>query len=295
MRFNTRRAGFTLIEVLVVIAIIAILIGLLLPAVQWAREAANRTSCANNLHQIGVAIRLYEQMHRKLPPSALDNEGASWAWLILPFLEQDNLYRQWPVGQPYYCAPKEVRLTPIPNYFCPSRRSPGPETIGVAFPQAQGCLTDQSVEGSVGDYAASAGTTGFDYTIQLINSKVIIHPTGTFRFAKGVRLVEVTDGLSQTLLAGEKHIPDSLFGEYPYDCSVYDGHNRVCSVRCAGPGFRLAQSRKDLAQVFGSAHPGLVQFVFGDGSVRPLFVSIDPYTLGLLANRSDGEAIPAYD
>src|SRR5205085_12588851 len=104
-------------------------------------------SCANNLKQISLAMHLYESVHRRLPPSALDNEGATWAWIILPYLEQENLYKQWPLGQPFYTADAAVRQTPIPNYFCPSRRSPGPECIGIAFVQAQGCLTDQGLEG----------------------------------------------------------------------------------------------------------------------------------------------------
>ena len=289
------RGAFTLIELLVVIAIIAILMGLLLPAVQWAREAANRTSCGNNLKQISLAVHLFEHYHKRLPPSALENEAATWAWLILPYLEQDNLYRQWPIGMPYYLVPAEVRQTPVPNYFCPSRRTPGPEQIGCPFASPPGCITTESVTGSVGDYASSAGTSGFDFNVVLNgNPKITIPATGTFVLGKGIRLAEITDGLSQTLLIGEKHIPRTMEAQYPYDCSLYDGHNRFCSGRCAGPGFPLAKSPSDMGLVFGSAHPGLVQFAFADGSVQRLFVSIDPYTLGLLANRSDGEPIPGY-
>ena len=117
---NSQRRGFTLIELLVVIAIIAILIGLLMPAVQKAREAANRTQCSNNLKQIALAMHLYENTHKHLPPSRLE-QRASWAWLILPFLEQDNLYRKIELGADV----AKIDFTPfqvnVPVYYCPSR------------------------------------------------------------------------------------------------------------------------------------------------------------------------------
>src|SRR5438552_11513732 len=99
------RSGFTLIELLVVIAIIAILAGLLVPAVQQAREAANRTQCANNLKQIGLAIHLYHNDFNRLPPSRISDEGPSWAWLILPYLDQDAMFKEWETGKPFYLCP----------------------------------------------------------------------------------------------------------------------------------------------------------------------------------------------
>src|SRR5262249_43177313 len=94
--------GFTLIELLVVIAVISILIGLLLPAVQKAREAANRRSWANNLKQIGLVCRFYENDRHTLPPARLHAMGPSWSVLILPYLEQLNIYRQWDLPRNYY-------------------------------------------------------------------------------------------------------------------------------------------------------------------------------------------------
>src|SRR5882672_10216620 len=96
-----RRTGFTLIELLVVISIIATLVGLLLPAVQKAREAASRISCANNLKQIGLSLHNYESTFERLPPSRTSIGSATWAVFIMPFMEQDNLYNQWNLNWTY--------------------------------------------------------------------------------------------------------------------------------------------------------------------------------------------------
>src|SRR5262249_6576154 len=126
-----------------------------------------------------------------------------------------------------------------------------------------------SPPGSLGDYGASIGTTGVDYPI--VNaSGVTLMPNGAFVYSKGVRFADISDGLSNTLLVGEKNVPPDSFGAYAWDCSLFDGHNAPCSTRAAGPGFPLAQSRYDDGWKFGSYHPSICQFVFADGSVRPL-------------------------
>src|SRR5262249_17738471 len=93
-RWRCRR-GFTLVELLVVVAIVSVLAGLLLPAVQKVREAPNRASCQNNLKQIGLACRHYELNHKTLPPIRVSDQGAGWTVLILPYLEQAPLYQKW--------------------------------------------------------------------------------------------------------------------------------------------------------------------------------------------------------
>jgi prepilin-type processing-associated H-X9-DG protein len=154
-------------------------------------------------------------------------------------------------------------------------------------------VNETNVPGSLGDYAASIGTTGLDFDYPGPNGTRIV-PNGAFRFGLGVRFAEITDGLSNTLLVGDKHVPSFALRQYPWDCSIYDGHNLPCATRPAGPGFPLATTRFDQGWVFGSNHPHKCQFVFADGSVHTLSTNISPVTLGLLASKDDGQVIPDY-
>jgi len=109
-----------------------------------------------------------------------------------------------------------------------------------------------------------------------------------------VRFADITDGLSNTLLVGEKHVPQGHFGEGPLDSSLYNGDYYLSHARPAGPDYPLAQTNTEFSPVFGSYHTAVVQFGFCDGGVRSLPRSINPTVLGLLASINDGQPIPDY-
>ena len=131
---GSRRRAFTLIELLVVIAIIGVLIGLLLPAVQRVREAANRTKCANNLKQLGIAVHGYLLTYEQtFPIAGLYGNGPGWPPLILPYIEQDNLYREMKFTDPtnpfMSYGPSTSNMTCqygtlVPTFVCPSSQVP---------------------------------------------------------------------------------------------------------------------------------------------------------------------------
>jgi len=291
-----------LVELLVVMAIIALLVGLLLPGVQKVREAATRISCANNLKQIGLALHNYESVNGKLPPSRLSDLHATWAVLILPWMEQDNLYRAWNLNLTYYDQSKEARLTAVPDYFCPARRTyDTPPTSSVSGdqnddPPFSGGNLGPFIPGALGDYGACTGTDNCDGAdCQGATNgafRVITDQTG--KPVGAVRLIEITDGLSNTFFVGEKHVHEDHFGEGVLDCSLYNGDYYVCSTRSAGPNYMLAQTTRDETIGFGSYHPGICQFLFGDGSVRSLAIDTSPNTLALLANIADGQDVPDF-
>jgi prepilin-type N-terminal cleavage/methylation domain-containing protein len=162
---NEPRGGFTLIEMLVVLAIISTLLGLLIPAVQKAREAANRTACGNNLHQLGLAHHHYYLTNGMLPPSRIADKKATWLVLLLPYVEQQPLYKGWNLDGFYYDQTDAARLTVVKPFLCPTRRDATAEptaSISGDVP-SDGVPTSEHVPGILTDYAANIGTTNMDF------------------------------------------------------------------------------------------------------------------------------------
>ncbi len=294
----TRRSAFTLIELLVVIAIIAILIGLLLPAVQKVREAAARTKCQNNLKQIGLGLHSYESAFGRLPPGYNsktltpngDNLGPGWGWaaLILPQVEQDNLFRQIDqtkdIADPVHAA---VRATVLNLYRCPSDQP----TAGDTFPLANGAGTTVTL--AFANYVACGGTyevSGFPDT-----------NTGTFLRNSKFRLTDITDGTSNTLFVTERTSRRSpvttwagaLTGAInpPLNPALDDEEAQTLVLMQTGEvdEGRTPNNPLDHVEDASSSHTGGVNALLGDGSVRFLRDAIQPAVWVALGTRTGGE------
>ena len=288
------RSGFTLIELLVVIAIIAILIALLVPAVQKVRAAAARTQCVNNLKQIGLACHSYHDVKKGLPygRSGGGSKDHSWAVLLLPYLDQQPAYDLWtkPIaGVTQYFGINQLNSTTAPEvktarelqlsvFYCPARRAPN---------ALCDILANATVFSAGGDYAACRGDGN---SIGLYDSGMFsqLQPVAATADRFAVKFAHVTDGLSNTIALGEKHVPQGTEKDLK-DGSIYNGGLPEGVFRRASAASPLAFAPTEPYNAqFGSFHPGAVNFVFGDGTVRPLATSLPGATLAILANRADG-------
>jgi prepilin-type processing-associated H-X9-DG protein len=296
-----RRTGFILIELLVVIAIIGVLIGLLVPAVQKVREAAARLKCANNLKQIGLALHNYHDRMNGFPSGyqaqvASDNSdlGPGWGWaaFLLDDVEQGNLKRQvrfdLQVSDPANAA---VRVTTVPVYVCPSEPRTGTFTVVDAN---GGALCDVAR----GSYVAMNGVLGV--------SGDAWDNDGAFIRNRSMRIADITDGLSNTLIVGERA---SNMSNSTWTGAVTGGV--VPALRYPAPADQLANAELAPALVLShgsrdhlpnnplvfdadattSFHVNGVNFLFGDGSVRGINNSINGLVYEALLTRAGSEAI----
>jgi len=310
--------GFTLVELLVVIAIIAVLIGLLLPAVQSAREAARRTSCTNNLKQMGLACHTYMSAQKFFPPGRWRDSHVTWFGLILPYMEDSVGYALWRPEIDYYNAANQAaREFRVAAYFCPSRaRSTFLSTEANRFGSG-------TAAGLLGDYAGNIGSVlhGESGPYYPIKYKGVIITVSAYRSPNpaprgDIQPKNIIDGLSKTLLIGEKHIPVGRIGDPSYDASIYNGDHAYHAMRAGGWGpkindngvatdweqSRLAGSPDDnlvnisdeAYRAFGGSHAGRSSlFALSDGSVRPISANINIRVLTNLCERADGNAVSA--
>jgi prepilin-type N-terminal cleavage/methylation domain-containing protein len=325
------RRGFTLIELLVVIAIIAVLIGLLLPAVQKVRAAAARSTCQNNLKQIGLALHNYHGVYGRFPTAGKDGcdlprhpalvaenctdpatpgfdssvsdpythgtgpiqerrQEWSWAYQVLPYLEQSTVYNN--------TNNTTVRTTAIKTYYCPARRAP------TVYPNGSGTLLAKL------DYAGNAGRGSSDAN----NAFGVMLRTGN----GFVRFSDIKDGTANTALVGEKRLKLDWLGRSTDDNESYanagwdtdvvryasaDDDTRVPSGTTLPPGNRgpnpdvLATANPPFDPIdsglvqFGSSHPGVCQFVLCDGSVRQVRYGADPTQMRRFTEKADGAVL----
>ena len=299
MKTRVSRRAFTLIELLVVIAIIAVLIGLLVPAVQKVREAAARAQCQNNLKQIGLALHSYHDRMKSFPAgyvSAVDARdedlGPGWGWAayLLDDLEQGNLKRQinfaLDIGNNANAA---ARVQSLPVFLCPSDSSPVTTFIpadaaaSLAFANYVGAFGSQSITEDPGD------GDGIFYR----NSKT--------------RIADITDGTSNTLKVGERasRIAYSSWTGALTGCTVAPNSptnygDGTAAVLCLGHiGYaedeHTPNNPRNRVEDFSSQHTGGVNFVFADGSVHFIPDSISPVVWSALGTRAGGEPVSLPD
>jgi prepilin-type processing-associated H-X9-DG protein len=278
------RSTFTLIELLEVIAIIAILIGLLLPAVQKVREAAARMSCQNNLKQLALGVHLYHDSNQKLPhgaemdidPSNAFVAGTTWLVYILPNIEQGNVYTQYNTQADYRTAGNlAVGTMSMKLYHCPS----GSKAVtGNGGEQSGGVPNDTTHYYGIMGPGSSAVALGYPVTNFGTNGAYATPPSAgmliswdvTMGLRGTVTLTDVTDGTSNTIMIGERsnNLPIGMNSDYR---SWVRGNNAgsgatknmsypINSTNYTGSNFN------DISM--GSNHTQGANFAMGDGSVR---------------------------
>ena len=283
-RFLPPPRAFSLVELVVVVAILAVLAGLLLPAIQKVREAAARTKCQNNLKQVGLGLIGHHDTRAAFPRGGYypitpqpGTPKASWGAAILPWVEQDALARLYDSSLSYTDPANRVAgQTSVAIFLCPTNASndnarASADVAGVRFART--------------DYGAVNGERG------------LRAPGATNTPERGVLILErpvsfrdILDGTSNTLLVGEA--PEGIHGLWASPRNVYDQSAPISARRgdpypsCSLPGLFC-----DFGQELSSHHPGGASALFADGSVRFLPASLDVLILAAIGSRAGGETV----
>ncbi|NBP80884.1 DUF1559 domain-containing protein [bacterium] len=321
-----RAAGFTLVELLVVIAIIGVLVGLLLPAVQAAREAARRSSCQNNMRQIGLAVHNYESSTQTFPSTGVkpdgpkygywdplnanrDNYGVNtltWMWAILPQLEETAIQSLRGNGAGYLDPAQSLDGSSVAPFVCPgrgARRVVAKNGVLQAYADYAGYMNDDVNVSRPNFFHPNPGAR-----VQfqgIISAGGYSDPsTGNFVKMAPVTMGSIRDGTSHTLLAAEKAVrtTEYLSGVWPEEYGQFNPRELYGVMRCgtyppisdalggaipSGTVRRANPPSDTYERGFGSSHPSGFQAVFGDGSVRSINYDVDLTALNQVGKRAD--------
>lgn len=312
--------GFTLIELLVVIAIIGVLVGLLLPAVQQAREAARRSSCSNNIKQQGLAIHNFIDTNRKFP-NGWDDIGFLWSGAILPFAEQNNLHSQIQLAENknWATANEAILEVVIPMYRCPSMPVPEhidnsgvPERVPASYGGVAGSdiYSDDSstIRGAPADARAmeQVPQNGIFWGAQSSAKQDWVNESAAYQKG-GVKLKQVTDGLTNTLMIGERYTEPGYTKDgqgmdyWSVGSSQIDSFNwgtrggteftEACGSTAVKINARLDPSLHGtwMEISFGSYHPSGATFGCADGSTKFISDNVDQAVYQGMGSINGGE------